>query len=178
MKKTTQCQSVASVTLLYPLLRASDLFPVAGVLDAAGLLGEERRESLAFRFYNEDLLLAHARERILFGWGTYGRNWVFDAYGRDMVVADGYWVLALGIAGLAGFIVSFGMLLWPVIWARRRLGSHGSKGDGPQLAGLALIVSLAAVDLIPNGLWAVYPYLLAGVLTRRLGELQPTSRDS
>jgi hypothetical protein len=143
-------------------------------LDAAGALQEDRRGSLAFRFANEDLLLAHARERLLFGWGTYGRNRVFDAAGRDISVTDGFWIIILGIAGLVGFLVAFGVLLWPVIWARRRLRNHGDDQDKRHLAGLALILALTAVDLIPNGLWCYYPYLFAGALMRRLRELPPT----
>jgi hypothetical protein len=164
---------LALATLLYPLLRATDVFPVAGVLNAAGSLSEERRGSMEFRFLNEDLLLAHARERIWFGWGN-GRNRVYDEAGTDVSVTDGYWILALGIAGLAGFLVSFGSLLWPVIWARYRLGDHGDEPDRTHLAGVALIVGLAGVDLIPNGLWSVMPYLLSGLLARRLRELEPT----
>ena len=65
-------------------------------------------------------------------------------------------------------------MLWPVIWARHRLGDHGDEFDRTHLAGLALIVALTGVDLIPNGLWSVMPYVLAGALTRRLRELEPT----
>lgn len=164
--------TLAFATLTYPLLRATDVFPVAGVLDAAGLLGEERQQSLGFRFSNEDLLLEHARERIWFGWGN-GRNRVYDEAGEDISVTDGYWILVLGIAGVVGFVVAFGSLLWPVIWARHRLGRRGDEPDRTHLAGLALVVALTAVDLIPNGGWSAMVYLMAGVLARRLRELEP-----
>jgi hypothetical protein len=59
--------AIGSIT--YPLLRASDLFPVSGVMNVANRLSKDRADSLAYRFINEDVLLAHARERILFGWG-------------------------------------------------------------------------------------------------------------
>jgi len=162
-------------TVIYPLLRASGIFPVVNLLDAAGALQEDRRGSLAFRFANEDLLLAHARDRLLFGWGTYSRNRVFDAAGRDISVTDGFWIIILGMAGVAGFLVAFGVLLWPVICARRRLRNYGDDQDRRELAGLAIILVLTAVDLIPNGLWCYYPYLLAGALMRRLRELPPTA---
>ena len=165
--------ALALATMLYPLLRAGDVFPVSGVLDAAGLLGEERRGSMEFRFVNEDRLLARARERIWFGWGN-GRCRVYDEGGRDISVTDGQWIINLGVGGVSGFLVSFGSLLWPVVWARHRLADHGCETERTQLAGLAVIVGLVGVDLIPNGLWSVTPYMLAGALARRLGELEPT----
>jgi hypothetical protein len=164
---------LASAILLYPLLRASDLFPVAGVLDAAGWLGEDRRASMAFRFSNEDLLLAHARERIWFGWGN-GRNRIINEAGGDVAITDGYWIIALGIAGLSGFFVSFGSLLWPVVWAYHRLSDFSQEPHRTHLAGLALILGLIGVDLVPNGLWSVMPFLLAGALTRRLRDVEQT----
>ena len=162
-------------TAAYPILRAADLFPVTSLLDAAGSIQEDRRGSLGFRFANEDQLLARARERIIFGWGTYGRNRVFDEAGRDVCVTDGYWILTLGIAGIVGFVVAFGLLLWPVVLAKIRLRRRGDRTDQILLAGLASIVVLAAIDYIPNGLWCVHPYLFAGVLTRRLRELKSDS---
>jgi hypothetical protein len=132
---------------------------------------------MEFRFSNENLLLAHARERIWFGWGN-GRNRVYDEAGEDISVTDGYWIIVLGIAGAAGFVAAFGSLLWPVIWARHRLGDRGDEPDRTHLAGLALIVALTAVDLIPNGGGSAIPYLVAGVLARRLRELKPTERTA
>jgi hypothetical protein len=164
---------LAVAILAYPLLRASGIFPVSDLLDAAGALQEGRRDSLAFRFVNEDRLLARARERILFGWGTYGRGRVFDEAGRDISVTDGHWIIVLGMSGIAGFLVSFGVLLWPVAYARLRLRKHAYERSQRPLAGLALILALVTVDLIPNGLWSFYPYLLAGVLARGLREWTP-----
>jgi hypothetical protein len=158
-------------TILYPVLRASDLFPVDSILDAAGALDGSRQESMAYRYHMEDLLLAHARERIWFGWGGYGRNRVFSDEGGDITVTDGYWILALGIAGVVGFFVAFGSLLGPVALARRRLVDHGSPSQKTLLAGLAMIVVISAADMIPNGFASVLPFFLAGVLTRQLREL-------
>jgi hypothetical protein len=165
---------LAAVTLIYPLLRATDIFPVAGVLDAADAFGEDRSGSLAFRFANEDRLLARARERIWFGWGA-GRGRVFDDDGRDTTIVDGYWIGCLGMIGLNGFLISFGALLWPVISSRYRLRDHGDELDRTHLAGIAVIIGLIGSDLIPNGLWSMLPFLLAGMLMRRLRELEPTA---
>jgi hypothetical protein len=164
---------LAIVVLAYPWLRASGLFPVADILNAASALGKDRSGSLAFRFVNEDQLLARACEKLLFGWGTYGRSFIYNAAGNGTSVTDGYWIIMLGMSGIAGFIVSFGVLLWPVVAARHRLRKYGNETNYRQLAGLALILALVTIDLIPNGLWSYYPFLLAGVLTRGVREWRP-----
>jgi hypothetical protein len=166
---------LALATVLYPLLRSANMFPVTDLLDAAGALQADRQQSLGYRFMMEDILLEHARERLLFGWGTYGRNLVYDSWGHNITTCDGYWIIVLGTTGVAGFLVPFGNLVWPVIVARRRLRKHGTPKDCRLLAGVAVILVLLTVDLIPNGLWGLYPFLLAGVLTRRLRELRPTN---
>jgi hypothetical protein len=162
---------VAVITLFYPLLRSVDLFPTKLILDASGKLQADRQGSLAFRFVNEDILLAHARERVLLGWGSYGRNRVCNKWGYDITVTDGHWIIILGVAGIAGFLIEFGVLTYPILWARRRLRKASAPPDMPCVAGFTILLALQSVDLIPNGLWCYYPYFLAGVLARRLREL-------
>ena len=173
-KRQLLVASILAISVLaYPWLRASGLFPISDILGAAGTLGEDRSGSLAFRFVNEDMLLAHAREKILFGWGSYGRNFVYDASGRNIAVIDGYWIIMLGQSGLPGLAVTFGVMLWPVVGARRQLRKYGNEVNLAPLAGLALILALVTVDLIPNGMWAYYPFLLAGILMRGVREWKP-----
>jgi hypothetical protein len=166
---------VGSMTLLYPLLRSWELFPVTGILSGAGDLSADRAESLEFRFKNEDILLARARERSLFGWG-FGRNFVLYEDGTPISVVDGEWIIVMGVAGTAGFLLQFVVLIWPAIWARSRLRSYGDPVDREQLAGIAILVALWGSDMIPNGLWGMHGYMLAGALCRRLVELRSTPR--
>jgi hypothetical protein len=173
-KRQLLVASILAISVLaYPWLRASGLFPVSDILGAAGALDDNRSESLAFRFANEDVLLAHAREKIRFGWGSYGRNFVLDTSRSSIATVDGFWIIALGQSGLAGLVVSFGVMLWPVVWAWRRLRKYRNEVTMTSLAGLALIIALVSVDLIPNGLWAYYPFLLAGILMRGAREWKP-----
>ena len=174
-RQLTIAAAIGLVTVAYPILRGAELFPVTSLLDAAGEVQEERAGSLHFRFVNEDILLERARERIVFGWGTYGRNRTYNDKGENAVITDGYWIMVLGTSGIIGFLGAFGTLALPLFWARRRLQSHGDSRDKRILAGLAVILALVSVDLIPNGLWSYYPYLLAGALTLRARELRPTS---
>lgn len=154
---------LASVVLLYPVLRAADAFPVSQVISAAGVFGPDRQQSLTFRFQNEDGLLAKARQRIVFGWGEYNRAAMFDEMGRPSI-SDGHWIILFGILGAAGFVCTFGILLVPVFLARRRLRHIHEPGDRLLVSGVSMIIGLVAFDLIPNGLWDDYPYLMAGAL--------------
>lgn len=168
---------LAWITLFYPLLRLSGYFPVADLLDAARSVQTERADSLAFRFRNEDDLLARTRERIFFGWGEYGRNMVRDENGRSYSVFDGFWIIRLSVNGLVGFISSFGPLLIPVFLTRRHLALLVEEKSKWMVAGVAFTLTILAVDLIPNGLWACYPYLIAGALTRRLREAKAEKKE-
>ncbi len=170
---------LALVTLLYPLLRASDLFPMKALLDAASAVSEDRSSSLAFRFKNEDMLLEHARKKVLFGWGTYSRNRVFDAEGYDVSTTDGHWIIVLGSAGLIGFLLSMGPLVWPCVWAgRRRTAKFETPIEEEQFAGLALILALTTVDLIPNSLFGLSQYVMAGTLMRGLVEVRRRNQQA
>ena len=55
--------------LVYPAVRISPWFPGEQIVEAAARVSEDRAESIAFRFENEDALLNRALERPLFGWG-------------------------------------------------------------------------------------------------------------
>lgn len=155
---------LAAAVLLYPALRAADAFPVTKLLDAAGLVGQDREQSLLFRFQNEDELLGKARKRILFGWGEYNRSAVFDEMARPSSVTDGHWIVLFGMMGMVGFVTGFGMLLIPIFLARRRVRRILDKSDRMMIAGVSLLLGLIGLDLIPNGLFANYPYLMAGAL--------------
>lgn len=178
-KRQLQVATVlAWITVLYPVLRFSGIFPVGSMLEAAGTLQSERAGSLAFRFVNEDALLARARERFIFGWGEYGRNVVHDEEGKSTSVLDGHWIIRLGVNGLVGFITTFGPLLIPVLWARRRVAGMSDSRDQVAIAGIAFTLTFLALDLIPNGLWACYPFFIAGALSRRIREVVAEERSA
>lgn len=168
---------LAWATLLYPLLRLSGVFPVTSFVDAAGAVQAERAGSLAFRFLNEDAVLERTRKRLVFGWGEYGRNMIHDWEGKTASVLDGYWLIRLSISGVFGFITGFTPLLLPVFLARRRLSVVPEGRERSVMAGIAFTVTILALDLLPNGLWACYPFLVAGALTRRLRESKAEANE-
>jgi hypothetical protein len=155
---------LAAVVLLYPVLRGADLFPVTGALSLAADIDANRKQSLEFRFVNEDLLLARARERPWFGWGEYGRNIVNDKQGNPTTVTDGAWIIVMGSQGAVGFVALFGMLVTPIFLAARRVRLIRNRQDRILLTTLSLMVAVTAVDLIPNGLFSNYPFFLSGAL--------------
>lgn len=161
---------LAWIVLCYPLLRLSGIFPVARMLDAFASVQAQRADSLAFRFRHEDALLARARERVLFGWGQYDRNLVHNDQGRVVSVTDGHWIICVSANGLAGFISNFAPLLIPVFLTRRHLALLADEKSKLVMAGLAFTLTILTVDLIPNGLWNSYPFLIGGALTRRSRE--------
>ncbi|WP_330202902.1 O-antigen ligase domain-containing protein [Cyanobacterium sp. Dongsha4] len=81
---------------------------------------EDRIQSLEFRFDNEELLGEKARERILFGWGGWGRNRVYAENWageiENISVTDSLWIIVFGINGLFGLITLTMSLLLPVVY--------------------------------------------------------------
>jgi hypothetical protein len=155
---------VGGFTVVYPLLRGLDLLPTDALVQFLyARFSPERALSLGFRFQNEDILLERARERLMFGWGVYGRNFTYDPIiGIASTIADGHWIILLGGRGVAGFLSTFLCVVWPIFQLRRRFARMASAADQRIMAGVALVLAFGTLDLIPNGLFSTYPYFLAG----------------
>ncbi|NPD13868.1 hypothetical protein HOY34_01475 [Xinfangfangia sp. D13-10-4-6] len=155
---------LAAIVILYPLLRGAHLVPVDAISDIADGLSEDRAQSFGYRLMNEDKLLARAAERPLFGWGGYGRGFVYDAQtGEVETVADGAWIIRIGAFGWVGYIIQFGLLCLP-LWLLGREAAAKPGAVGLHAAGVALILALNLVDLLPNGTLTPLTWLMAGAL--------------
>ncbi len=163
------------IVMAYPMMRATDTFPVTRLLDVIRSVDAERSQSLEFRFRNEDALLEKVRERSAFGWGGFSRARIFDDRGIDRSVTDGYWIIMLGARGVLGLACTFGLLVIPVALAYRRLSSIASLANRTLVATLALIIAIHMVDLMPNGLFSYLPVFFSGALMGVLGGLKRTS---
>ena len=115
--------------LAYMNLRATGAWDGQQLIDASKKLtgNEERAGSLAFRLFNENLLVEKARLRPVFGWAGYQRSFVTDENGRFISVPDGMWILTLGKNGLFGLTaLGASILLAPFLFfwksSARRLG--------------------------------------------------------
>lgn len=154
------------VVLIYPLLRGSGLIPTERAVELARSVNEDRASSLSFRLRNEDLFLQRSAERPVFGWGGYGRNFVYHPVtGRTTLVPDGYWIITIGKGGWVQYIGEFGLLCIPLVlcWMRTRRSSLE-----PEVAIVALMLAANLVDLIPNATLTTITWLMAGALWGRL----------
>ncbi|WP_443971906.1 hypothetical protein [Sphingobium sp. CR28] len=164
-RMTTLMLALSLIIVTYPAVRATRFFPGEAVLKVAGYVSAEREQSLRFRLENEDRLLAHANQKALFGWGTWGRNQVFQQtdWGTDVQISttDGSWIIAIGQFGWVGYVAMFGLLCHP-FWRAYRQGR--GKLALPTL-GLLLILMLNLIDLIPNASLRPLTWLIAGALS-------------
>ncbi len=164
--QTRLAMGLVVIVLGYPVLRANDLVPVQAITDwMSENVNRERAISLWFRLYTEGEILLRTRERLWFGWGGYGRPYIFDEVtGEQVSVLDGYWAIELGNRGLWGFFCVFGMVCWPVVTAVRKLRQIESPVDRRIVAGVALLSILYVFDWLPNSSVAPELTFMVGAL--------------
>ena len=175
--RRTQLLLAAAMALLvitYPILRGAHLVPLDTIVGLAGAVDPERAASVRFRFDNEEMLLARAAERPLFGWGLWGRNLIHDAYtGQAVTISDGTWVILMGVYGWFGYIAQFGLLVLPLLLLGREALRQPLSALSPFVAAVALIYGANLVDLLPNATIIPFTWLMAGAL---LGHAEALSR--
>ncbi len=154
---------LAVVVLAYPLLRGAHLVPLDQIMQKAYAMNFERGYSLQFRIDNEETLLARALERPWFGWGGYGRNLIYDPQnGQVTSIADGAWIISLGIYGWLGYIAQFGLFALPLVLLGREAWVQKSDAFSPALCAVALILAANMVDLLPNATLVPLTWMIAG----------------
>lgn len=162
--------ALACVVILYPLLRGAHIVPLDYILQLADGLSADRAASLRFRFENEELLLTRALEQPLFGWGGYGRNFLHNSItGQTANIADGAWIIVLGIYGWTGYLAEFGLTALPLFLLGREVFLQKNAAFSPYVAGLAVILAANMVDLLPNATHIPFTWLMSGAL---LGEVE------
>lgn len=156
---------LAMIALCYPLLRGGGLIPVEAMVDFAASIEQDRAASLLYRFDNENLLLDHASEKPLFGWGMWGRNQVYDpSDGKMLTVTDGRWIIVIGVYGWLGYIVEFGLLMLPLLLLNRGFRRLPPEKASPYVGPLALMLAINMIDLLPNATLIPFTWLLTGAL--------------
>ncbi|WP_149141841.1 hypothetical protein [Gemmobacter caeruleus] len=165
---------LALVVITYPALRGLHLLPLDEVTNFARGFSADRAGSFQFRLNNEEALLVHAAEKPWFGWGGYGRNLLYDPLtGARLSIADGAWIITLGLYGWAGYVAQFGLLVLPLLLLGREVW-RGAGPASPWVAGVALIFAANLIDLLPNGTLVPFTWLLAGAI---LGQAELLSRQ-
>jgi hypothetical protein len=163
---------VASMVLLYPMLRSADYVPTMAIVETISQIDSQRAASLEYRIEQEDELLARANQRALFGWGGWGRNRVYDEAGTDTSVTDGRWIIVFGMFGWTGYLGEYGLMTLPLILLYRRRRQVGSLGVS---IGLAMILAGNLLDIIPNATLEPLSWLLAGTV---LGRAELAAKDT
>ena len=154
--------SIVIVVSTYPLLRSDNLIPVHHISAAASKISTDRSASFNTRVENEDRLLEKANEKPFFGWGTWGRNRIYDEEsGRDVSVTDGAWIIQFGSFGWVGYLSLFGLFVSSVL--RARIGVRGPVTKATiTLGGLTLVLAINLLDLLPNADLLPFTYVIAG----------------
>ncbi|MGC8639429.1 MAG: tetratricopeptide repeat protein [Isosphaeraceae bacterium] len=154
---------------------------------------EERGRSLAFRFEQENKLVARAMLGPVWGWGGWGRSRVRnDRTGRDDAPTDGMWIIYLGINGCTGLLSWTTMLLLPSWLFTLRFSARQWRDPTiAPLAALATLLGLYVVDCLVNGFLNISYVVACGGLAgavasagkptnhaRKLGDRQNTAGRS
>lgn len=160
------------IALLYPTMSIMNIFPHQALVQNVEAIDAERAHSMKFRFDNEHDLLEHGRKKFFFGWGSWGRNRLYDEEsGKDLSTTDGRWIVTFGQFGWLGFISEFGLLTLPVFQAIRAARLAKSKQELIVLTAHTLLVSLVIIDQLPNGSLAPWLWLLISALLGRSEEI-------
>jgi hypothetical protein len=170
---------IAAIVMFYPMLRGAGWIPVDTAYDLALSVSEERAASLKFRLDNEDALLARAQLKPLAGWGSWGRNSIFDPETGQMTsITDGVWLIYIGVYGWLGYIGRFGLLTVPIALYFLRRKTLGPSYITP---GLTVLLSANLIDLLPNAGLVNYVWLMAGAVAGavvwRYGPASDSDRD-
>jgi O-antigen ligase len=150
---------------LYPLLRFSDVIPMKEIGDYFTSVSSDRAQSLTFRFDMEQEMLDLTRQRPWFGWGGYGRNFLYDRLtGKVHTVVDGAVIASLSVRGLIGFFSYFGPFIFTLLRAARLSNRIKDRGNRILLSAMTLACSFVLFDLILNSSFPPLYMLLIGAL--------------
>jgi hypothetical protein len=116
-------------------------------------VNKDRAQSLEFRFDNEKLLSDKARQKMIFGWGGWGRSRVYDEWRKDISVTDSLWIIAFGTTGAVGLISLTASLLLPAIaFVQRYPARLWNNPKVAPAAALAVLLVLYMLDCVLNAM--------------------------
>ncbi len=155
----------AILAVTYPMLRNVGAVPLDWILAQAEAVSPDRAQSLGYRFGNEEQLLERAKEKLMFGWGGWGRNLVREIEtGQIISIPDGRWILTFGTYGWVGYISEMGLLALPLLllgWYSRK---SAGKAMSPLVSAVALILAITMMDMLLNDTLVPFVWLIAGAV--------------
>ncbi|PSB50949.1 hypothetical protein C7B67_12690 [filamentous cyanobacterium Phorm 6] len=168
----------------YLYVAASGQFASKDVIDfITQIFGEERSDSLKFRFDMEEILGEKARQRFLFGWGDAGGNRVYNQYGKDISVTDSLWIIAFGLYGAVGLVSLFSSLLLPVVafcmkypartWSNPKVAPAAALG-----VALTMYVFDCVLNAMTNPIFAVIAGGISGLVLKAPESLKTKKSSS
>jgi hypothetical protein len=153
------------VFVAYPFLRTSNLLPLDSIVDFFSGVSTDRSGSLSFRFEMEKGVLDRAMLNPLWGWGGWGRNFVYDSVHGDQVSAlDGAVAGMVSTHGFVGFLTYFLPFSISIVRARKMTRKIKSREDRILIGALALNMSIVLLDLTINSAFDAYDMLMLGAL--------------
>jgi hypothetical protein len=163
-------------------VRASDAWSGAAAVELARSFGEERAQSIQFRFDAEDVLVQRALEQPLLGWGGFGRALRRDdAYDSSSphVVVDGLWILIFGMYGAIGLAALLGAFLVPIVAACRRVPPRTWRHPRVLPVGLGCVIGgLFLADCLMNALVnPIYFVVLGGLAGVAMSSRRELARE-
>ncbi len=165
---------LALIASTYPVLRGANLIPVQEIVAKVQEVNPDRAQSFGFRINNENLLLARAQEKPLFGWSGWGRNLILNGEtGEIETIPDGRWIIVLGTYGWLGYIAEFGLLTLPLLllgWRTRAIDAAALPADA---AVLSLILAITMIDMLLNATLVPFTWLIAGAILGYAEALKP-----
>jgi hypothetical protein len=151
---------------LFCTLRTTELWSGRSIVQFLEMIGRgDRADSLDFRFENDDMLIAKAMQRPLFGWGGWGRSRVYDEFGGCLTTMDAYWTIILGQYGCIGLVSVTLMMLLPAILFLKRFPIEQWKLQSlAPVVVIATIVDLFMLDCLANAMPNMIYFMAAGGL--------------
>lgn len=150
---------LAVIVISYPLLCAFGWFPHDTFVEFAGLFGEDRAQSLSFRFSHESALMLHAQEKLWLGWGGWGRNRLHDS------TVDGFWIIQLGTVGVLGYLMISGLLLSSIQRAGQIIRSSQDLQERRLVSSVSILIALIMIDQVPNSSISVVVWFFCGAVS-------------
>lgn len=169
---------IGAFVLIYPIAKTTGVFPDKEIISNVREFSMERAQSLEVRFLNENIVLEHAMKKPFFGWSGWGRNRIYDSYGKDITVTDGRWLIEISLNGIGGFIFYYAVLLTPLYLATKNIRHIEDTKEKVYFSALAIILAVGIADSVPNTGMGPMHLLLAGALLGQSEFLKKQSKSS